>query len=269
MLQRGLAFGLVLISAAAWLPTETARAQSRPRQSAWLRAESQHFELHYLPALAGDVDGVVRSAERAYDQISGRLDFVFGKKVPLVLFATTGPLTRNEVVAYAISDEVAPQRPHRSRLVLPLAERDADLDALIVHELTHLLVGEIVLPEQPGDGGLPRWVQEGIANYMVGTWSDEHERLMRTLVASGNVPNLSQLTGSGGFADERLNHALGHAAFDCIESRWGRASIRRFVNALIVPRVDKTYDAVLDLTPAEFDAAFRQYVERRFAPVAR
>jgi hypothetical protein len=41
------------------------------------------------------------------------------------------------------------------------------------------------------------------------------------------------------------------------------------VNALIVPRVDKTYDAVLDLTPVDFDAAFRQYVERRFAPVAR
>ena len=104
---------------------------------------------------------------------------------------------------------------------------------------------------------------------MVGTWSDEHERLMRNLVASGNVPGLSQLSGSGRFADERLNDALGHAAFDYMEGRWGRASIRRFVNALIVPRVDKTYDAVFDLTPAEFDAAFRQYAERRFTPAVR
>jgi hypothetical protein len=154
-------------------------------------------------------------------------------------------------------------------MVLPLPERGADLDALIVHELTHLLVGEIILPEQPGDGGLPRWVHEGIANYMVGTWSDDHERLMRNLVASGNVPGLSQLNGSGGFPDERLNDALGHAAFDYIESRWGRASIRRFVNALIVPRVDKSYDAVLDLTPAEFDASFRHYAERQFTPGVR
>jgi hypothetical protein len=235
----------------------------------WLRTESQHFEIHYLPALARELDRVVRSAERAYDHISGRLDFVFAKKVPLVISATTGPLTPDEVVAYAISDEVAPQQPHRSRIVLPLPERDADLDALIVHELTHLLVGEIILPEQPGNGGLPRWVHEGIANYMVGTWSDDHEQLMRNLVDAGNVPALSQLSGSGGFADERLNDALGHAAFDYIESRWGRRSVRRFVNALIVPRVGKTYDAVLDLTPAEFDAAFRQYAVRRFAPVVR
>jgi hypothetical protein len=41
------------------------------------------------------------------------------------------------------------------------------------------------------------------------------------------------------------------------------------LNALIVPRVEKTYDAAIDLTPAEFDAAFRQYVERRFTTVVR
>ena len=153
--------------------------------------------------------------------------------------------------------------------MLPLPEGDAQLDALIVHELTHLLVSEIILPGRGGDGGVPRWVQEGIASYMVGVWPDDDERLMRDLVASGDVPALSQLTGSGGFANARLNDALGHAAFDYIESRWGPTSIRRFLNALIVPRVDKTYDAVFDLTPAEFDAAFRQYAERRFRPVVR
>ena len=92
---------------------------------------------------------------------------------------------------------------------------------------------------------------------------------MRELVAAGYVPALSPLTGGGGFANPRLNDALGHAAFDYIESRWGPASIRRFINALIVPRVDKTYDAVFELTPAEFDAAFRQYAERRFRPIVR
>jgi hypothetical protein len=101
---------------------------------------------------------------------------------------------------------------------------------------------------------------------MTGVWRDDDERLMRELVASGDVPALSRLTGSGGFANARLNDALGHVAFDYIESRWGPTSIRRFVDALIVPRVDKTYDAVFDLTPAEFDAAFRQYTERRFRP---
>jgi hypothetical protein len=238
-------------------------------QSSWQRTESQHFEVHYLPGLAGDLDRVVRSAERAYDRISRRLDFALTTKAPLVMFAPSGPMTREQVVTYAISDQVAAPRPHRSRIVLPLPERDAQLDALMIHELTHLLVSEIILPGTGGDGGVPRWVQEGIASYMVGAWPDDYEHLMRELVASGDVPALSQLTGPGGFTNVRLNDALGHVAFDYIESRWGPASIRRFLNALIVPRAGKTYDAVFDLTPAEFDAAFRQYAERRFRPAVR
>ena len=106
-------------------------------------------------------------------------------------------MTPEEVAAYASSDQVTPPQPHRSRIVLPLPEDDAQLDALMVHELTHLLMCEIILPGRGGDGGLPRWVHEGIATYMVGAWLDDDERLMRELVASGHVPALSQLSGSG------------------------------------------------------------------------
>ena len=269
MLQRALVIALALMTGGMWRPPRAAAAPSRPGQSPWVRTDSQHFEIHYLPPLARDRDRVARSAERAYARISGHLNFALATKVPLVMFAPSGSMTREQVVAYAISDEVAPQRPHRSRIVLPLPEGDAQLDPLILHELTHLLVGEIILPGRGGDGGLPRWVQEGVASYMAGVWRDDDERLMRELVSSGDVPALSQLNGTGGFANPRVNDALGHVAFDYIESRWRPTSIRRFLNALIVPRVDKTYDAVFDLTPVEFDAAFRQYVERRFGSVIR
>jgi hypothetical protein len=269
MLHRVIVFALTVTAVAVSWSQKPVIARSGQTPSPWVRSDSLRFEIHYLPARARDFDRVVRSAERAYDRISGRLNFVLATKVPLVMYATSDPISRDDVVAYAISDAVAPQVPHRSRLVLPLPERDAELNAMMVHELTHLLMGEIILPSRPGTGGVPQWVLEGLATYMVGDWSDEDQRLLRELVASGDIPRLSQLSGDAGFANPRLNNALGHAAFDYIESRWGPASIRRFVNALIVPRVDKTYESVLDLAPAEFDEAFRQYAARRFAPVGR
>ena len=269
MLERALVFALALTTAGLWSSPETAAAPFPQAQSAWQRTESQHFEIHYLPALARELERVTRSAEGAYDRISGRLNFTLATKVPLVMFAPSGALTREQVVIYATSDDVAPQQPHRSRIVLPVTEGDTQLDVLLIHELTHLLVSEILLPQAPGDGGVPRWVHEGIASYMADGWSDDDERLMRELVAAGNVPALSQLAGNGRFANRRLNDALGHVAFEYIERRWGPTSIRRFIDALIVPRVDKTYEAVFDLTPAEFDAVFREYVERRFRPVGR
>jgi hypothetical protein len=255
MLQRAIAFALTLTTAGI----------AAHGQSSWLRTDSRHFEIHALPAVADEVGRVTRSAERAYGRISGRLNFTLATRVPLVMFAPSGPAAREDVVAYAASEQVAPHHPHRSRIVLPLPDADAELDALIVHELTHLLFSEIILPGRGGDGGVPRWVHEGIAGYMVGAWPADDERLMRELAAARGIPALSHLAGGGGFANPRVHDALGHAAFDYVEHRWGPAGIRRFVDALIVPRVDKTYDAVFDLTPAEFDTAFRQYAERRFA----
>jgi S1-C subfamily serine protease len=250
-------------------PYRAAASAQDQRQPAWRRTDSARFEIHYPPALAGELGRVVRSAERAYDRVGGRLDFTLRTKVPLVLFAPAGPIPREQVVAYAVSDDVAPQHPHRSRIVVPVPDDAGELDALLVHELTHLLVGEVILPSQPGTGGLPRWVLEGAATYMVGVWREDDERLMRELVASGDVPALSRLSGDGGFADPRVNDALGHAAFDYIERRWGPGGLRRFVNGLVIPRVDRTYDAVLDLTPAAFDAAFQQYAADRFGPARR
>jgi hypothetical protein len=258
---------VVLFLATLGAPSSPGAARSLAPNESWQRTDSRRFEIHYLPGLARELERVTRSAERAYDRISGRLNFTLATKVPLVMFAASEGLTREQVVTYSMSDDVAPPQPHRSRIVLPLPQTDAQLDPFLVHELTHLLVFEMILPHASGDGGLPRWVREGIASYMAGGWSDEYERLMRDLVKAGDIPALSRLTGDGAFANPRLNDALGHVAFDYMESRWGPTSTRRFVDALIVPRVDKTYDAVFGLTPEEFDAAFQQYAARRFKVV--
>ena len=72
MLQRALVFALILPMAGVWSSPGAAAARFTQGQSAWQRTESEHFEIHYLPALARELDRVTRSAERAYDRISRR-----------------------------------------------------------------------------------------------------------------------------------------------------------------------------------------------------
>ena len=91
-------------------------------QPAWSTTESQHFAFHYLPNLAAELGRVIRFAEHAYGRVSGRLNFVLPTRVPVVLFTPSGPLSREQAVAYSTSDAVAPPQPHRSRIVLPLPE---------------------------------------------------------------------------------------------------------------------------------------------------
>jgi hypothetical protein len=124
MLHRALAFTLTLLTAGVWLSPGVAGAQSPQGQPEWLRTDTRHFEIHYLPALTRELDRVVRSAERAYDRLSGRLKFAVPYKVPLVIYAPSGPITREQAIAYGMSDQVAPQRPHRSRISLPFPDAD-------------------------------------------------------------------------------------------------------------------------------------------------
>jgi hypothetical protein len=125
----------------------------------------------------GDLGRVVRSAERAYDRVTGRLSFVLPTKVPLVRFASSGSVTREQVVTYATSDAVAPQQPHRSRIVLPVAGYDAQLDALMVHELAHLLMCEVIFA---GEERRWRLAAMGARRLLRTTWS--LPGLMRTSV---------------------------------------------------------------------------------------
>ena len=99
MLHRALVFALTLTTAGVWSSPEAAAAPFTQGQSAWQRTESQHFEIHYLPALARELDPVVRRAEAAYDRVSKGLSFVLATRVPLVIFAPSGSMTPEEVAA--------------------------------------------------------------------------------------------------------------------------------------------------------------------------
>jgi hypothetical protein len=174
---------------------QATKAQSIQAASSWQRIDSEHFEIHYQPTLAPRLGHVVQSAERAYDRIAGQLNFVWPTKVPLMVFAPSGSMTRAEMRAFTGSAPVALTSAHRSRLDLPLPESDSQFDALIVHELTHVLVSALIWQDRIGDGGLPHWIKEGVAG-IVGVWRDD-VRQMRELVASDGV-RLSRTRGSGG-----------------------------------------------------------------------
>ena len=79
---------------------------------------------------------------------------------------------------------------------------------------------------------------------------------------------MSTLSHSDPLADDRDVYLLGHAAFDFIEATYGKARVRQFLSELRRDVVDGTgdlYQATFNLTPAEFDASFVQYMRQRFA----
>ena len=251
-------------------PPQGAQAAG-PAAADWRESETEHFEIRYATALADDVDRVEAAAERAYQRVSDRLRDDLSFKAPLILFATRAEFERQDIVPGAnLSGITSFSEPTDNRIVVLVEEWGDDLVARISHELTHIFAFEAV-PRWESGPSVPLWIDEGLADYVVGTWSEADEGILRSLVESGDVPAVSSVAGRGGFDNPRVVYALGHAAFDFIDAEWGRQAVSAFMRALGAAgdRVAGPYQDVLGLTPTAFDARFADYLRARFAPGAQ
>lgn len=233
----------------------------------WRTSETEHFEIRYGAALADDIDRIEVAAQRAYRRVSERLADDLPFRVPLILFATREDFERQDVAPGANLTGIASfSEPAGNRIVVLFEEWGDDLVARISHELTHIFAFEAV-PRSASGAGVPLWIDEGLADYGMGTWSETDEGVLRGLVASGDIPAMSTVEGRADFENPRVVYALGHAAFDFVEAQWGREAVTAFMRAFGTAgeRAAGPYQDVLGLTPEGFDAAFADYLRARFA----
>ena len=157
--------------------------------------------------------------------------------------------------------------PYRDRMVLPIDEPSDALYRLITHELTHIFEFDII-PRSLLRRGLPLWVDEGLADHMTGYWNAFDLMTVRDAAISDNIPPMSDFQGVA-FADGRLPYNLGHAAFEFIESRWGKEGLRQFLFALrknVIGGGESAYEEAFRLKAEEFDEQFDKYLKDRFKP---
>jgi hypothetical protein len=129
---------------------------------------------------------------------------------------------------------------------------------LLTHEVAHVFGFDIL----PGST-TPTWIAEGLAEYERNAWDPSDLVLLREAVRSNTIPRLTSLQPEGSRA--RFVEAFGHAGFDFIEARWGKAGIRQFLLALRQSASGGAdpYDAAFRMAAADFDRAFESYLRAR------
>ena len=229
---------------------------------------TDHFEIWYYPALEPHLERVASYAESAYQRISADLKQDLARRVPLFIFKTGSEFQQTNIAGGGIPEGVlAFAEPERNRMVLPIDEPPDQLYRLITHELTHVFEFDII-PRGIIGGGLPLWVDEGLANYMAGYWNPLDLMQIRDAALTDNVPKMSRFESQP--LSGRLPYSMGHAAFEFIESRWGKEGVRQFLFSLrkgvLGGGGESAYEEALKLKPEDFDEQFDRYIKERFKP---
>jgi len=234
----------------------------------WNIYKTDHFEIYYYPEIEKQLERVTSYAESAYQQVSSDLKHDLAFKVPLVLYKTSSEFQQQNIEPGELPEGVlAFAEPYRDRMVLPIDEPSDALYRLITHELTHIFEFDII-PRSLLHRQLPLWVDEGLSDYMTGYWQPFDLMTVRDAAIADIIPPMSDFEGVQ-FADGRLPYNLGHAAFEFIESRWGKEGLRQFLFALrkaVIGGGESAYEEAFRLKPEEFDEQFDKYLKDRFKP---
>ena len=239
----------------------------RHKNFEWYIYKTDHFEIFYYPDLEPHLERIASYAESAYQRISGELKQDLPNRVPLILFKTQSEFQLENVSGGEVPEGVlAFAEPERYRMVLPIDEPPDQLYRLITHELTHVFEFEII-PRGIMGANLPLWMDEGLANYMASYWNVLDLMQVRDAALTDNVPKMSDFRSMP--LSGRLPYSLGHAAFEFIESKWGKEGIRQFLFSLrksVIGGGESAYEEALKVKPEEFDEQFDRYIKERFRP---
>ena len=237
---------------------------------AWRIYKSPHFEVYYYPEFEQHLARVVSYAESAYQKVSSDLKHEISSPIPLILYKTHSEFEQTNLFPAILPEGVlAFAEPTRGRMVLPIDLSPDELQGLITHELTHVFEFDLI-PRNMVQRSVPLWVDEGLADYMRGTWDPIDLMSVRDAAVTEQIPRISRFEEYGGFANPRLVYNLGHAAFEFIEARFGKEGIRQFLYTfrknIVGGGMDEIYQQAFRMKPEEFDEAFEKWLKERFKP---
>jgi len=235
----------------------------------WHIYKTEHFEIYYYPEIEPHLGRIAGYAESAYQHVSFELKHELSASIPLILFSTSAEFYQQNIAPGAAQEGVgAFAEPSRNRMVMPIDEPSDLLYRLIVHELTHIFQFDII-PASLVGRHMPLWTMEGMADYMTGQWRPLDIMTVRDAAVSDIVPKMTEMRDYGGFSNPRLIYNLGHAAFEFMESKWGKDGVRAYVFAIrrsVLGGGDDVYEEAFRLTADEWDQQFDKYLKDRFKP---
>jgi len=169
----------------------------------WRVTRTDHFIIYYASGSDAVAAKTRISAEKWYSDLSGKLGFSPGGVTPVYLYP--------DRVSFAQAAGVKPADTvvglAQARLIrVDASGVFADVESVLAHEMAHVFIARRLYGNTTH---LPLWVNEGLAQYLSGEWSEADQELLVEAVSDGAILPLSSITMS--FPTDKRGRGIAYA----------------------------------------------------------
>ncbi|HTM58220.1 MAG TPA: hypothetical protein VL123_07375 [Candidatus Udaeobacter sp.] len=238
------------------------------RHYAWSSVSSDHFDVYFYPGEDSLSLRVLDLAEKAHEMLSRRMGHTLEHRVPIILYGSHNDFAQTNVTPELIDAGTGGfTEVLHDRVVLPFTGSYEDLRHVVVHELTHAVMFDMLyggsaasLIARQGFYQMPLWFAEGMAEYMsLGEESNE-QMFLRDGQIEGYLPPLEY---SGGY----IVYKQGQSAIGYLVNRFGEERLRDILErSRQMHNFEAAFQRSTGTSVRKFDEQWRQWLKKRYWP---
>ncbi|MBI1799213.1 MAG: PD40 domain-containing protein [Candidatus Eisenbacteria bacterium] len=238
------------------------------RRYDWRSISSDHFDVYFYAGLDSLSLRVLDLAEKAHAMLSRRMGHTLERRVPIILYGSHNDFAQTNVTPELIDAGTGGfTEVLHNRVVLPFTGSYEDLRHVVVHELTHAVMFDMLyggsaatLIARQGFYQMPLWFAEGMAEYMsLGEESNE-QMFLRDGQIDGYLPPLEY---SGGY----IVYKQGQSAIGYLVSRFGEERLRDILErARQMHNFEGAFQHSVGTSVNKFDGQWREWLKKRYWP---
>lgn len=238
------------------------------REFHWRSITSDHFEVFFYTGLDSLAMRVLDLAEKTNAMLSVRMGHSLGRRVPIILYGSHNEFAQTNLTPEIIESNTGGfTEALRNRVVLPFTGSYEDLRHVVVHELTHAFMFDLLYSGSAAEliarqsfFSVPLWFGEGMAEYFSLGMESNAEMFLRDGSIAGYLPPLQY---AGGY----LVYKQGQSAITYFVNRYGEQRLRDLLQRIRQMRnFDRAFRRSVGISVEKFDQQWREWVRKRYWP---
>ena len=238
------------------------------RRYEWRSISADHFEVYFYSGLDSLAMRVLDLSEKTHEVLAAGMGHRLGRRVPIILYGSHNDFAQTNVTPELIDAGTGGfTELLRNRVVLPFTGSYEDLRHVVVHELVHAIMfdmlygGSMSAPlSRQGFFQVPLWFAEGMAEYFSLGMESNAEMFVRDGIIEGYLPPLMY---SGGY----LVYKQGQSAVTYMVDRFGEARLRNLLQTMRrVRSFDRAFERSVGMGVDKFDEQWQTWLRKEYWP---